>query len=161
MNFADYQILASRTEKPLDINWRLAHGALGLASELAELRESDCDYREECGDLLWYSALLANSRGLVLGCGEIPHIGFEALDIIEATISCIADLIKGKVIYGKSLDEDRLSSYLNVIVASVADIGYVSGFTLEECMEANIQKLRVRYPDAYKDEYAIARLDKK
>jgi hypothetical protein len=37
MYLHDYQRLASRTAKPLDKAWDLAHGALGVTSEAGEL----------------------------------------------------------------------------------------------------------------------------
>lgn len=81
----EYQRLCERTEAhcshlegfAMDYsNHRLLHGAIGIATESGELldaikkhiwygkRLDSVNIAEECGDLLWYVALICNSRGV-------------------------------------------------------------------------------------------------
>lgn len=69
----------------------------------------------------------------------------------------LMDLIKRQLFYNKALDKKEAAKELGDILWYVAIGCDALGFTMEEIMEANIAKLRARYPDKYTDEQAIQR----
>jgi NTP pyrophosphatase (non-canonical NTP hydrolase) len=72
----------------------------------------------------------------------------------------IGDCLKKHFIYGQPLD------YLNLIEECGDILWYVSimvsacGSTMEQVMEMNIEKLKIRYPEKFTEELAAKRLDK-
>lgn len=69
----------------------------------------------------------------------------------------LMDMLKKHFIYGKQLDE------VNVLEECGDGLWYIAlaldacGFTLEEAMVKNIEKLRKRYPDKFSPEKALNR----
>lgn len=72
----------------------------------------------------------------------------------------LADAIKRFAIYRHGLDGQHVLEELGDLLWFVALGCTVMGVTLDEVAEANIAKLRRRYPDRYSDALAAARLDK-
>lgn len=78
MNLYDYQVLASRTAKPLEKRDDLLHGSLGLCTEAGEIGTTIKAFAfynkpldnenlvEELGDALWFLARVASAAGLSL-----------------------------------------------------------------------------------------------
>lgn len=87
--FEDYQWLAMRTAKTLNQEQLITNGVLGANGEAGEIadilkkamfqgHELDREKMiEECGDLLWYCAILAQGLGTTLG--QIAHQNIEKL----------------------------------------------------------------------------------
>lgn len=71
-----------------------------------------------------------------------------------------ADCIKKHQIYGKDFDRDNAIEELGDILWFVALACNALGTTMDQVAQANIDKLRKRYPDKYTDQHAAARLDK-
>lgn len=71
-----------------------------------------------------------------------------------------ADAVKKHVHYGKPLDIENLVEELGDILWYAAFAANVIGVPLTTIAELNIDKLRKRYPEAYSDFHAAARLDK-
>lgn len=72
----------------------------------------------------------------------------------------LADAIKKFIIYGKELDIENIKEeygdllwYINIGLTSI-------GYTMEECMQANIDKLKLRYPEKFTEKDALERKDK-
>jgi NTP pyrophosphatase (non-canonical NTP hydrolase) len=69
----------------------------------------------------------------------------------------LMDMLKKHILYGKTFD------LVNVKEEAADCLWYIAlaldacGFTLEEAMESNIQKLRVRYPVKFTEEQALVR----
>lgn len=72
----------------------------------------------------------------------------------------IGTTIKAYWIYGKPLDVTNLIEEVGDLLFYVQALANEAGFTLEDCMEANVEKLILRYPDGYSDQAAIERADK-
>jgi NTP pyrophosphatase (non-canonical NTP hydrolase) len=88
-DLADYTPVIKRFGDAYAHQWpgaRITHAALGVASEAGELadavkkhlmygREIDrVNLQEECGDILWYLALLADACGFTLGGAMAANI---------------------------------------------------------------------------------------
>lgn len=71
-----------------------------------------------------------------------------------------ADAVKKHIHYGKPLDLDNMVEELGDIMWYAAFAANVIGVPLTTIAELNIEKLRQRYPAAYSDFHAAARLDK-
>ena len=72
----------------------------------------------------------------------------------------LLDAIKKHWIYNAELDTENVKEEIGDLLFYAQAILNELGFTMEECMRHNIEKLRARYPDGYTDIHARARLDK-
>jgi NTP pyrophosphatase (non-canonical NTP hydrolase) len=70
------------------------------------------------------------------------------------------DALKKHQIYGKPLDIKNLAEEIGDILWYAALAAEVLGLNLNKLAEENINKLAIRYPDAYSDVLAAQRLDK-
>ena len=68
--------------------------------------------------------------------------------------------VKANLIYGKPLDNENLKEELGDLLWFINLACDVLNMDMGEVMEANIQKLKRRYPEKYSDELAVTRLDK-
>lgn len=64
----------------------------------------------------------------------------------------VADLIKKVVGHGHPIDPDKVKKELGDVLWYVAVLAHRVGFTLEEVAQANVDKLRKRYPDGFDPE---------
>lgn len=69
----------------------------------------------------------------------------------------IADAVKRQVFYGKALDAVNVKEELGDLLWYVALACNAIGVIMADVMEANIVKLKVRYPDKYTDDAAVNR----
>ena len=173
MDLNTYQPLALRTAKMFDsTNMDLVHVALGLTSEHFELmdalqkRNYDGAF-EELGDALWYCALGAHVLGFQLSSIQLQAGFYNWTE--DAAMANFISHVKRRAIYGKEMNQAQVEQAigdLHVIVANLVSrihgINYISGKTvsLGDVLKANIDKLKLRYPDKYSDEAAEARADK-
>lgn len=72
----------------------------------------------------------------------------------------LLDSIKKYWVYGKPLDSENLIEELGDIEFYMQAMRTLLSVSREEVLEANITKLRKRYPDGYTDANAIERKDK-
>jgi NTP pyrophosphatase (non-canonical NTP hydrolase) len=73
----------------------------------------------------------------------------------------LLDAIKKHAIYQKPLDFDNVREEAGDILFYLTGLLNELGLTLNECIEANVEKLSKRYPEKrYTNEAAIARADK-
>lgn len=69
----------------------------------------------------------------------------------------LMDVFKRHEFYGKGIDLTNLKEEAGDLLWYLALLCRFGGFSLEECAEANIAKLRARYPDKFSTERAILR----
>lgn len=69
----------------------------------------------------------------------------------------VIDLVKKHLAQGFPLDREHIVKELGDVMWYIAEIATVMGVTMEEIMEANIEKLRRRYPDGFSYEKALHR----
>lgn len=73
----------------------------------------------------------------------------------------LLDAVKRAVIYRKPLDRENVIEEIGDLLFYITGLCQGYGITIDECKEANIQKLSVRYNGLkYSDNAAIARADK-
>jgi NTP pyrophosphatase (non-canonical NTP hydrolase) len=117
VNFADYQIGASRT---------LARRPLS-AYQRAEL----------------------DQKLAVMGLG----LGGEAGEVL--------DLLKKTLGHGQPLDLEKVKKELGDVLWYVAAIATLLGLELDAVAEANLAKLRARYPNGFSEAASVERVDEK
>jgi NTP pyrophosphatase (non-canonical NTP hydrolase) len=92
------------------------------------------------------------------------HLGVEGLMHAAIGISGEAgellDAIKKSWVYGKEIDITNIIEELGDIEWYCEAMRQSLGITRDEVIAANVAKLEKRYPVAYSDELALARLDK-
>jgi NTP pyrophosphatase (non-canonical NTP hydrolase) len=71
----------------------------------------------------------------------------------------VLDLVKKGVCHRHGLDREKLKKELGDVLWYVSALCSKLGFTLEEVMQANIDKLRQRYPEGYTAAASQARAD--
>ncbi|MEM1268425.1 MAG: nucleoside triphosphate pyrophosphohydrolase family protein [Bacteroidota bacterium] len=69
----------------------------------------------------------------------------------------VADLIKKGVFHQHGVSRDTIRDELGDVLWYVAALCTNHGLTLEEVMEANVEKLKQRYPEGYSSERSINR----
>ena len=147
----------------------ILHAAIGLGTEVKELFEAtdNVNIMEECGDFLWYSALMCKMFGVTIrDCilmadpqapsGNPLHWLNQPL-IIASCASEIQDMVKKHIYYGRALDRLELLGRLALLLRSVERVCGDAGYSMEDAMARNIQKLRTRFPQCYTDANANER----
>ena len=61
----------------------------------------------------------------------------------------VADLVKKGIYHQQGLDHNKLKKELGDVLWYVAALSRDLGFSLSEVMEANIEKLKARFPEGY------------
>jgi hypothetical protein len=202
VTYTNYSNLAIRTESPLDavldrVNkrperfLRLLHSALGLDSELSELRDSifsndDTNTIGELGDMWWFVNIGHRAIGSIVDYSVLTDIKSDdyedmgatsLMEDLEVKIAEFQDHIKAHMFYGRE-EFKTPTTKLAASVALQADLNAItvclayltrsalcyhpisgSGDVVIKVMEANIAKLRARYPDSYSDVAANERND--
>lgn len=69
----------------------------------------------------------------------------------------VADLIKKTYMQGHPLDKAHITEELGDVCWYVAELAAALGYSMEEIMRGNIDKLRRRYPDGFEVERSIGR----
>jgi NTP pyrophosphatase (non-canonical NTP hydrolase) len=64
----------------------------------------------------------------------------------------VADLVKKHIGHGHDLDVNKLKLELGDVLWYIAGLAHVLGLTLSEVAEANVAKLKRRYPDGFSHE---------
>lgn len=72
----------------------------------------------------------------------------------------LLDAVKKMVIYNKPLDRVNVVEELGDLEFYMSYLRLRTGITREECLEANMHKLGIRYGSGYSDAAAQARADK-
>ena len=67
------------------------------------------------------------------------------------------DIVKNWLAKGHELDKEKLAKELGDICWYLAETATALGYSLEDIMSANIEKLRKRYPDGFDSERSIHR----
>lgn len=69
----------------------------------------------------------------------------------------LQDALKKHLIYGKPLDDVNVMEEAGDLLWYIALALDASGFTMEQAMERNIEKLRARFPTGFTEEKALVR----
>lgn len=156
----NYQELAKRTmaskgSKAADG----AHMALGITTEYGEMNVGMftgdlVNIREEHGDMTWYLANSCNIYGL----------NFESLYRLAVStaprnfvLHDIVDLHKREFAYGKEMDINELKEQLITAIQKLLLTSHTYGFTFQESLQLNIEKLAARYGEKFSEFRALNR----
>lgn len=150
-------------------NERLLHAAMGLCTETGELYEVESDQHEieEVGDICWYLALAFDSLGASFE--EAPILseeafvkqvrGEEGVESLTIYATELLDLVKKQVFYGRQIDRNTAIDLL-VMMKNIIHFGLELGdsdLTLQAVLDANVRKLKTRYPEKFSEEAAVNR----
>jgi len=161
----EYQRLALRTAPPSKERTliyqedRLIHGAIGLCGEVGEIYQNEnCvkNMLEEIGDCLWYISLILDGAGYQL---DDIFYNVEVGDVLEELVvntSIIADQIK-RLIYYKADFTNKFEWAMERTLQCLHLLAKQHDSTLHTCMEVNINKLKIRYPNNFDESHAINR----
>ncbi len=72
----------------------------------------------------------------------------------------LVDAVKKHWIYGKELDRHNVREECGDLLFYIAKILRLTGWTMQQAIDHNMEKLNARYPVGYTDQHAIDRLDK-
>ena len=187
MNIIEYVPLAIRTEKPLPILQRMSHSCMGLITEIGEVvtelkrmaiyskpldEQRKTHILEEIGDVMWYVAIMwnvldANLEEFISAPKFVPPTDPEGM--YEATSMVLGKqcgqicAVTEDVTMSQDINEDNftdLSNATHMIYVALQLLAEHCGSSIEQAMNDNIAKLRVRFPDAYSNEAAEGRADK-
>lgn len=171
MNLLKYQRAALRTAQPTrEHTLRLAVAGLGLSEEAAEVLDVVRQGAEhdkvvlEIGDLVWYGAELASALGISLGaidthprdCDDDP---WSLADDLVISTGILTGTVKKTIGHGHPVDEAKITALLQAVFVDVATLSASMGSDLATVCEANIAKLRRRYPDGFSTERSQNRPD--
>lgn len=162
----DYVEQAMRTcsSEFYEVNHDIEHGIIGLCTEAGELLE--CFYKditdepdsvhilEELGDVCWYLAAVCKGSNwkwedIAFG-SEFGDMEVELFidEIIIVTAEAL-NLLKKAHYYGVNIDMSILQNHMKLIHSSVSAICEKYNSSIEQIQEANIKKLKSRYPDKW------------
>jgi NTP pyrophosphatase (non-canonical NTP hydrolase) len=113
----------------------------------AAYRQGRADEREASGMTL-NAYQQAASRTLEREQPEEQRLAWNALGL-AGEAGEVADLIKKAVYHQHGVDKDKLTKELGDVLWYLAALASVLGLTLEQVAEANIAKLRRRYPEGF------------
>ena len=68
------------------------------------------------------------------------------------------DIVKKWLAQGHELDRDHLAKELGDIAWYLAEAAYALGIPLEDILQANIEKLKRRYPEGFSKERSLSRV---
>lgn len=85
-------------------------------------------------------------------------LSLMALGLAGESGECI-ELVKKHLYHGHSLDRDKLTSELGDVLWYVSQLAEVIGVPFEAVMQANVNKLKRRYPDGFTEKASIERKD--
>lgn len=155
-----YDQFVAKLLKPLPEAMNAAHIAMGLAGELGELYEENCDAVEELGDYEFYLQAALNHYGLTLQECIDASTDMIVKDLVTLTGELI-DCIKREYVYNKPRELARIKSIIESIEDELKFKYYVLKTTRQQVLQLNAQKLEKRYAGLYySDEAAQVRADK-
>lgn len=171
MDLTTYQHQAARTLNPaLSDEDHLLNFALGLIGELGELADEYKKHKhqghelrsdkviDEAGDMTWYIAGAMNYFAIDLS--RINILPATTADDIH-TILLANNHVNALSILLTSPESDRHLIQVNILqlLSLLAALLATHGTTLNATFDANINKLRRRYPDAFSTTASIKRTE--
>ena len=111
----------------------------------------------------WYQELASRTESLPNLAMEDRVVNPRVLRLLHAGIGMgteageFNDMLKKHIYYGAALDELNLVEEMGDLLWYIAIACNTLGVDLSKVMKLNIQKLDVRYPDKFTEEYALMR----
>lgn len=148
MNWKDYCQAAQRTLVDLgNDKLDLSHMILGMISEYNEYQDAvayidNVNRNEEVGDIYWYVGNYCNIQNITPILNN--NIGYEGY---AYCLSKLSNIVKRYVAYNVDIDKLEEEYWINGILYNLNTM-YVDT-TMEQVLEKNINKLKVRFPDKF------------
>lgn len=169
MRISQYQIEANRTCPSLGSEAiDLAHMVLGMFSEQEEylkaiVKEDKVNIQEEISDMYWYIANYCTIRNYDLE--ELWRNRFdcnlesweEEVNTFTVFLSRLQDLVKKNLAYKKEIKRDVEENTLKGLLLTLQVTLEDDNVDLEQGLQNNIDKLRIRFPEKFTTENAINR----
>jgi len=95
-----------------------------------------------------------------LGASPRDDLALGALGLAGEAGEAV-ELVKKHLYHGAELDRDKLTKELGDVLWYVAATAAARGIDLDAVAEANIAKLRTRYPEGFSAEASAARVDER
>lgn len=180
MRYSEYVEASARTAPDLGKGNNNLHAALGMISEVGELADAfkrelaygkavdPQNILEEAGDFLWYMALYLRTNEVAEASEPLFSVSDTEMDKVGKAVEGAGE---GEDIPGL-LPSAMISPLRNLLfveetqtkvdsvamlVMFVASLLRRYGYTLEQAMQANIDKLMVRYPEKFTQDNALTR----
>jgi NTP pyrophosphatase (non-canonical NTP hydrolase) len=165
MNFDEYEQCVARTGK-MDEGIEAAKklGAIGLCGEASEVFFAVMSWEStrtssilsELGDVLWCVAYTARAYKISLASiAKAEAVGSKQPEQwLMFRAGRVAELVKKDVYHGRDVTKTDVALALGEVFCLVRQIGDQYGFTLEQLMIENNEKLLKRYPDGFSKEAA-------
>lgn len=183
----EYQKLAARTllDRPgfeiTDRDIMLVWNAVGLAGETGELieilggiagrrmsdlaRKDKSGISKEIGDCYWYAAAICTK--INVDFSDIVSTNAKGYDLTQkfyvaqlaGSMGAIVEHIKKGVFHQHGVDTLKLSLFMRDYTFALAGVCRSQGLEVEPIWTENIDKLKKRYPDGFKAEDSIKRVD--
>jgi len=172
MNWEEYLFMSEKTLStefhcdPKDE--RLLHAVIGIMTEIEEILDNhDTDKlpdevgrREEFGDVLWYCAIISREfhvdyQQIVSEISNEKPINL-VIKIIKNTCKLL-DIIKKKLFYNKTIDENSFKIIFESILLNLSDYANFYNIEIESILDTNIEKLKARYGQKFSSDKAINR----
>ncbi len=169
MNIKDYAVFVQSKLKPMTEEKHLLHMRMGIKGELGELVDAykkhlvygkvldRANAREELGDVMFYLVgLLPNTEFDSSHTNSLlKNTGLFKLLSPEAVMTLLLD-------YCDDLDKAAKKVSLQgegsgILVTVLSELISYMGFTVEEVLQTNVDKLSKRYKGAYSDAEALNR----
>lgn len=83
--------------------------------------------------------------------------GIHAVMGLDTEAGELTDAFKKHIFYGKPLDKINVKEEIGDLFWYLAILCDEFDLSFEQCMEVNIAKLKVRYPDKFSNEKAVTR----
>jgi hypothetical protein len=173
MNFSEYKLEAARTCPDLgNILTNNIHMTMGMITEIQEMYEATdvINVYEEQGDFLWYFGNFCRMNNIDFGhkLTELPayNENVTEIELFIATANLL-DIFKKALAYNKPVVPETLNKICyeigHSLLQAIAKINHIvvekggEARTLSDVLEANINKLRLRFPDKFDQDLAINR----
>jgi hypothetical protein len=171
LTFKEYRTLAERTMNTIGPKIDLLHMVVGMTSELSEVSDAfkakdTINVGEECADICWYVANLANLVGIdglddpLLDLKDTDYYKNGAMryfNFLADVVSHINDIVKKSVIYNRELKVKDLEQYMALTLYSCRVLCSIADQDLNEHLYRNIEKLKIRYPQEFSNKNAVHR----
>lgn len=164
MNLEQYFLESARTSSvSSDHKHQVLHGAMGICTEVIEFHKSfeegdEKNVRQEIGDIFWYVAETCRGIGITMNDLDFNlEVSMNSVDTLVEKAGDLLDQAKRIIFYHTDINKEKINDLLNVICTELNAIIDDYGYDLEELLEQNIQKLRIRFPKAFDAERAVNR----
>lgn len=134
------------------------HCVVGISTELSELidaiaKKDDVNVSEEIGDIFWY---IANLERILNIDGTLPTPQAMVLYPDDWLIGHqeLLDHYKKAIFYGSDVNVEYVSTHIELCKKCCSGLLKNGGVEVNEVLDKNIDKLRVRYPDKFTKEDA-------